>query len=260
MNLFKSPLGGGVATPVRKRSEASDAAWARLDESQADARALRRKRVVTLDPADPACMPFDMLRSQLLQVMRSQGWRSLAITSPGPGCGKSLTSANLAFSFARQRNARVLLVEVDLRRPSLAKLLGIRPPRPVDALLSGAATPEEAFLKVGPRLAAAFADGPVEDPAELLHDAATPEAMSRLAAELDPDLVIYDLPPMLVSDDASVFLNYVDCALLIAAAHESELEEISRSEARMAELTETLGIVLNKCEFSMRDFFRYSYS
>ncbi len=260
MNLFKSPLGAGAATPVRKRSEASDAAWTRLAENIADPRAMRRRRVVTLDPADPACMPFDMLRSQILQVMRGQGWRSLAITSPGPGCGKSLTSLNLAFSFARQRNARVLLVEVDLRRPSMAKLLGVKPPRPVDALLTGEAAPEEAFLKVGPRLAVAFADGPVENPAELLHDATTPEAMARTVAGFDPDLVIYDLPPMLVSDDASVFLNYVDCALLIAAAHESELEEISRCEARMSELTESLGIVLNKCEFSMRDFFRYSYS
>lgn len=204
-------------------------------------------------------MPFDMLRTQILQTMRSQGWRSLAITSPGPGCGKTLTSANLAFSFARQRNARVLLVEIDLRRPALAKTLGARSPRSVTELLSGAASPEEALLKIGERLAVAVADGPAEDPAELLHDAATPEALARLIAEVDPDLVIYDLPPMLVSDDAGAFLGHVDCAMLIAAANETELADIARSEARIEELTESLGVVLNKCEFTTKDYFRYTY-
>ena len=259
MNLFKSAVGPGGEPIRRRRGEAAEAAWSRLPRLDLDPARLRRNRIVTLDKAEPAHVPFDMLRTQILQTMRAQGWRSLAITSPTPGCGKTLTCLNLAFSLARQRKARIALVELDLRRPTMAELLDARPTRPVTDMLTGEASIEETMLRAGDGLALALADGPSSDSAELLHDDATADALAAMTDALDPDLVIYDLPPMLATDDAAAFLGHVDCAILIAAANESELKDIETCEARMAPLTEVMGIVLNKCEFAARDQYRYGY-
>lgn len=257
MNLFETAIG---ALPARSaRDPECEAAWNRLTPFKPDRPGLRRKRIVTLDRSDPAHGPFDMLRTQILQAMRPRGWRSIAITSPTPGCGKTLTSLNLAFSFARQRRARIALVELDLRRPSLAKLLSVAPPRCVSEMLAGDARPEEAMLRVGDGLALALARGPAEDPAELLHDEAALEALTAMTDALDPEIVIYDLPPMLAADDAEAFLPSADCAMLIAAANESKTRDVEVAAARAEALTELFGVALNKSEFTPKSYYGYGY-
>ncbi|MFN3938875.1 MAG: exopolysaccharide biosynthesis protein, partial [Gemmobacter sp.] len=72
----------------------------------------------------PAATYFDMLRTRLLQQMAQNGWKRLAITSPGPACGKTTLALNLAFALGRRPDLRTILAEVDLRRPSAQKLLG----------------------------------------------------------------------------------------------------------------------------------------
>ena len=101
--------------------------WNALPKSGMTARILDRARIVTGGLAMNATA-FDMLRTKVLQRMRAEGWKRIAVTSADKSCGKSTVSLNLAFSLARQSELRAILVEADLRRPSLAKALRITPP------------------------------------------------------------------------------------------------------------------------------------
>src|SRR5262249_23137635 len=81
---------------------------------------LETKRVVAHDITDPRSRSFDMLRTQVLQSMDSKNSQLIGLTSPTPGCGKSLIAVNLALSICRQQERSVLLIDLDLRRPQVA--------------------------------------------------------------------------------------------------------------------------------------------
>lgn len=249
-----------ATSPLRlRRGDDAEEAWAALPSVGLRTARLRRRRIVTFDKREPAHMAYDMLRTRVLHRFRAEGWRSLALTSPAPGCGKTLTCANLAFSFARQSNCRTLLLDLDLRRPSLGGLLGIRPTVCVSQLLAGRAAPEEVLLRLSDTLAVGLAAGPVRHSAELLHDERAVEALAATMVRVAPDVILYDLPPLLASDDAAAFLGRADAAMLVVAAGETPLEDIDLCARQIGALTNDLGVVLNKSEFMPRRYYGYGY-
>ena len=82
-----------------------------------------RNRIMTMKAGTQAT-PFDILRTKVQLMMRKNGWTRLAITSPTPGCGKTTMACNLALGMTRQQDMRTVLVECDLRRPSIAECTG----------------------------------------------------------------------------------------------------------------------------------------
>jgi len=86
---------------------------------------LRQNRILTGDPSDEAARAYKVLRTQVSQRMRQQGWKTLGITSPGHGEGTTLTAINLSISLALEPHHTVLLVDADLRHPSVHTYLGI---------------------------------------------------------------------------------------------------------------------------------------
>jgi len=93
-----------------------------------DTRHLIRNRLISATREDPAHVAFDVLRTKLVATLRARGWHRVAITSATPDCGKSFVAANLAISLSRQSGLRTVLMDMDLRRPSLATMLGISAP------------------------------------------------------------------------------------------------------------------------------------
>jgi Mrp family chromosome partitioning ATPase len=228
------------------------AAWARLRPVAFEDRALARARIVTRDKRGPTHAPFDMLRTRLLRVLHDHGWRTVAITSPTPGCGKTTACLNLAFSFARRRSGRTLLIELDLVRPQMAALLRVRPERPINDALTGRAPIESCLLRYNDRLALGIAAPSPGDSAEILHGPDCAEALLQAAAAFAPDVILCDLPPLLAVDDGLGFAAKADGALLIAAEGESTLAQIDASVAQLSRTTEFLGVVLNKSAFPSR--------
>lgn len=143
------------------------ALWESLAELRVDARALQQAHVTTFGPTREA-VPFDMMRTRMLQQMQANNWRRIAITSPGPGCGKSTLALNLAFGLARQASLHTLLAEIDLRRPTLRKTLGITAGQGVSEVLEGTADFADAACRHGTNLAFLTATGPRRNSAELL--------------------------------------------------------------------------------------------
>src|SRR5262245_61060424 len=86
---------------------------------------LEARRIISYDVADQRSKSFDILRTQILQEMDRKQWQILAVTSPTAGCGKTLTAINLAISIARQPERAALIVDMDLRKPQVARRLGI---------------------------------------------------------------------------------------------------------------------------------------
>ena len=228
-----------------------DAAWQELASFAPPVRQMARSRIVTFGSGtkEPGAMAMDMLRTKVLHQMRVNGWKRLAITSPGAHCGKSTVTLNLAFSLARQPNLRTIVAEMDLRRPSLAKTLGAKGTTSFSSVLDGKAGFAEAVVRPRPNLAIAVNHGPARNPAELLQSPGVGPALSAIEATYAPSLTIFDMPPLLVSDDAIGFMGHVDCVLLVAAAGSSTLREIDVCERDLAEQTNVVGVVLNKCRY-----------
>jgi Mrp family chromosome partitioning ATPase len=227
-------------------------AWAALDAFQPNAAHLQRGRITTLEPGQLAT-PFDVMRTRLLKQMRASNWRRLAITSPGPGCGKTMTCLNLAFSLARQTDIRVMVIEVDLRRPSMAKTLGLKAPHAFAEVLAGKAAASDNLVRYGMNLAFGTNHSPVRNSAELLQSGAIVEVLADLEKTYAPDLLIFDMPPMQTGDDAIAFLEKADCALLVAAAGSTTVAQVDHCERDIAAHTNVMGVVLNKCRYLDKD-------
>ena len=246
------PEGGRVS---RMPLPAADEAWAALPALHLNTRHLARHRVVATE-AGEAAMPFDILRTRVLKEMRKHGWRRLAITSPDKGCGKSTVAANLALSLARMRELRSVLLELDLRQPALARLLGVSPPPPLARSLSGEAEPTAALRRVGDNLAVGLNPGPVRGATELLQGGKVTAALDGIEKALAPGLMLCDLPPMLRGDDTLAFVDKVDCVILVVEAEVTPLQDIDACEQELARGTNVLGVVVNKMR---HDLGQYSY-
>ncbi|MEL6211828.1 MAG: hypothetical protein AAFR44_16910, partial [Pseudomonadota bacterium] len=102
-----------------------DAAWDALPSLRISNRQAVRNRIVALS-GGPGAIEVDGIRTRLLQQLKARGARSVAITSPGPGCGKSTVTLNLGFSLGRQPDQRTIVADVDLRQPQMARALGTK--------------------------------------------------------------------------------------------------------------------------------------
>lgn len=234
-----------AAAPEPPRAGSS---WDELRELDIDLEKLRESRVVTHDKSHPAHIAFDLLRTRLLKVFKDNGWRSVAITSPTKGCGKTLVSANLAFSLARQPDLRTVVMDLDLRAPNLARTLRCRNAPQMAWFLSGRDPVESAMQRVGHNLALGLNSERVNNSSEMIQDEKAAAALAMIEERLEPDVIIYDLPPMLVSDDALAFIPYADCVLLIAAAGQTTAHQIEECERQFSGQTNFLGVLLNKAE------------
>ena len=250
----------GPENPAETRSQPSpqDAdPWLALEEITLDPRRLVRERVITRDKADRAHIVFDSLRTRLLKALRDNGWWRVVITSPTKGCGKTMVAANLAFSLARQSEVSSMLIDLDLRMPTLAQRLGQRESYAVERYLLGEIPPRDYFRRAGNNLALGLNTVRVRNSAELIQS-------KRVAATLDatwelyrPHVAIFDMPPMLTCDDVLAFLPNVDCVLLVVGGGESKAADIEECERLLADHTNFLGVLLNKGE--ERDAQAYLY-
>jgi len=245
------------AKPVEKNGNTSKTLktadlWASMRDVKISGRVARNNRISTVKQGKQSGS-YDLLRSRALRIMDENGWTSLAITSPNKTCGKTTVCANLAFSLSRQSDLRVIVLDMDLRRPSMHKILGQRPTNSLHQVLQDKHPIEDAFIRVAPNLAFALNNTPATNPSELLQSKLTKSRLNEIREKYQPDLVIFDMPPMLVSDDNVGFLPSVDCALLIGAADSTTIAQLDVCEKELSVLTNVLGVVLNKCRYTDAD-------
>lgn len=243
---------GTVPATVHKRPPArktrddppQNALWEALTPFEVSDSHLHEQRVVTRQ-AGPNAAPFDILRTKVLLQMRQNGWKRLAITSPMPSSGKTTTACNLALGLGRQKDLRAILMDLDLRDPSIHAFFETEPAHGIGDLLSGRASFGEQALRIGDNIACSMARKSERDPTQLLLAEETVEVIDRIEATYQPDIMIFDLPSLLVNDDTRAFLKNVDCALIVARANTTRYSQFDNCEREISEQTNVLGTVLN---------------
>jgi protein-tyrosine kinase len=260
---FQPPAAAGGTTPKAPAVPGNDARRAPAVDSakvvSIDRRHLQAMRIVAYDPTELRSNHFDMLRTQVLQRMEAASFQMIAVTSPRVGCGKSITAINLAMSMARQSEQSVLLVDLDLRKPQIARYLGLSPKAGIHDVLADKCVLSEALLTpdlCGHRLAVLACPNRVANPTEQLVSSAMKATLTGLKKAAGYKIIIFDLPPMLSSDDFLAFLPQVDCALLVASSGESTVHDIAECE-RLIDPEKFLGCVLNKVTEAGTAYYNY---
>lgn len=196
--------------------------------------------------ADPIAKGFDLLRTRLVRTIRAYGWRRIAVVSPTQGCGTTFTAVNLALSLSRVPGSRTVLMDLNQRTPGVADALGLRGNHSVTQFLSAEVGLQDYLQRPSPTLAVGTTTEPCSYAAELLHDPLTGEVLDDMIEALDPNLVIYDLPPKLEYDDLAAFLPQVDGVLLVADGTQTIPAHIEACERLLEGHSQLLGVVLNR--------------
>jgi capsular exopolysaccharide synthesis family protein len=218
-----------------------------LREVKLDSAFLQSRRIIAHDGKDPRSMPFDILRTEVSRTMDFNGWKTLAVTSPTPGCGKTFLSINLALSMARALERKVSLVDFDLRRPQIARTLNLPDKQGVTDVLEGRSDADGATINlcVGNSNLEVMPTASSSNPSDLVASSATRQFLDGLRHHAQAEIVVIDLPPILTGHDVMSILPHVDCVLLIAAVGTSKVSEIEQCKKHL-QATEMVRFVLNK--------------
>lgn len=241
-----------------------ESVWHELDRFELDVKRLAQRNVVTALRQDPAHTRFDILRTRMLQALSENGWKRVAITSPTKDCGKTFTTANLAISLSRQENCRAVVLDLDMRSPSLHKVFGVSDTGSIGDMLRGEIAVEHHLQGFAPNSISAgshvaFGFNGVVEPyaAELLQDPSTKTALHEIEDRFQPDVMLFDLPPALLNDDVIAMRPHIDALLIVAAGGATKASEIKETERRLGEKIPLLGVILNKAEHTEQSDYAY---
>jgi protein-tyrosine kinase len=208
---------------------------------------LESNRIVNPSGNDPAAAAFRMLRTQVLQRLDENDWRSMAILSPGADDGKTTTAINLAVSLASDSRHTVLLIDSDLRRPAIGAILGIEPEFGLDDILRGEARIAQCLYHPEgfERLVVLPARTTLANSSETLAGPQGRALVAELRARYPERILLFDLPPILGADDALAFLPMLECGLMVVAERATRRADLLRS-MELLRRTPIIGTVINR--------------
>lgn len=231
--------------PAPNRIGAGDV---KINEAVLNLAHLEANRIIAHDRLDLRSRSFDMLRTQILQSMDLKSWQLLAVTSPTPGCGKTLTSINLALSIARQPERSVLLVDMDIEQPRVANYLDLQCKDGLLSVLNGRVALQNALVQAsvgGSRLTVLPCETSTTHSSEYM----TSRAMSTLLQDVKNEdrsrIIIFDMPPILAGDNVISILPQIDCVLFVAAVGTTTASEIKECNKHL-QTSAVIRVVLNK--------------
>ncbi len=238
-------------------SSALDAAWEAVPYFEPTQRKLKQSRIFAADVSTEGA-PFDILRTKLLLEMRRNNWTRIAITSASAGSGKTTTACNLIAGFGRQPEVRSMLFDVDMRRPSVAKFFGATPEASLVDVLENKVAFEEQAVRLHKNTIISMTNRPLRDPSEVLSKQRTAEMLDEIQEIYQPQIMLFDLPPVLISDETRGFLKLVDATLIVASSEATTIAQVDEVEREVSEYSNVAGVILNKCRF-MDEGYGYSY-
>ena len=227
--------------------------WDAIGRADADIGRMQQARVFS-GAAGIDAQAFDILRAKTLLEMKRNGWTRIGITSASAGCGKTTIACNIIAGLSRQPEARGILMDFDLRRPSVAKFLGIRSSTSIVDVLTEQLDFSQQAVRIADNAAVSVAPTAVRDPSAIVTLNSVDKVLDDIQTTYRPDIMVFDLPPVLVSDEARTILRSLDAALIVAGAEQSTLAQLDEAEREVAQYTKVAGVVLNKLRFSAKEY------
>jgi protein-tyrosine kinase len=213
--------------------------------------------VSLVTPATFEAEQYRALRHMIEEIHKVSGLAVVAVSSPSVGDGKTTTAINLAGALAQSPESRVLLIDADLRRPSVARSLGLQSsPSPglVGMLLDRSLPLAHTVRQRAPyTLDVLPAGDPPAAPYELLRSARLPEVIAE--ARKRYDYVVLDTPPLVGLPDCRVLANFVDGFVVVVAAHRTP-KRLVQDALEVVEPTKMIGLVFNMDERPMSGYYR----
>lgn len=220
--------------------------WDEFDILKVSNNYLAQNNIICAARKETACGAFDFLRTRMMQVMKEKKWNRIGITSPTEGCGKTFISANLSITLARGLVNRVLLLDMNLKKPGLEKIFTTDKNRSMANYLAGTLDPKNFFFRVMPNLMVGLNNDPVSESTEILQDAQTSATLDKIQTSLAPDLTVVDMPSLLTCDDAISCFSHLDGVIMVVEGGKTTKAEIRCAEKLMTDRVPLLGVVLNR--------------
>jgi protein-tyrosine kinase len=207
---------------------------------------LERERILPAGAAGMHGGPYKMLRTQVLRRLDKLGVNSLAVVGTAADTGKTLTAINLAIAIAADSERTALLVDLDLRKPSVHRRLGIESAIGIDDCLRHGRPLQEAMVRLGgyKRLVILPACGRSVDSSELLSTRRTEETILEMRIRYKDRILVFDLPPVLQADDALAFARHVQAVLIVVAEGRTRRDDLLRTMDLLRDVP-IIGTVLN---------------
>jgi len=215
-----------------------------------------RERILPAGAGGDTGGPYKMLRTQVMRRLGDLSANTLAVLSAHSGDGKTLTAINLAIAIAAHPGYTALLVDLDLRNPSIHRRLGFDPEIGIDDCLEQRRPVYQAMVKVAgyERLTVLPARAAAAHSSELLAGQRMQEVVQELRTRYVNRVLIFDLPPVLLADDALAFSQYVQAGLFVVSEGRSSREGVTRSLALLHKLP-IVGTVLNHSRDSLGAYY-----
>jgi protein-tyrosine kinase len=208
--------------------------------------ALERERILPPGASGPHGGAYKMLRTQVLRRLDDLGANSLAIVGTAAATGKTLTAINLAIAIAADLDRTALLVDLDLRKPSVYHRLGVECRVGIDDCLRRGLPARDAMMRLVTyeRLVVLPARDRCDDSSELLASQRTQDLIKEMRLRYKDRVLVFDLPPVLQADDALAFSRHVQAALLVVGEGRTQRHEVLRTLELLRNLP-IVGAVLN---------------
>lgn len=214
----------------------------------------RRKLIAAQNTKSPITEQYRTLRTNIQFTSFDSEIKTIMVTSTGPGEGKSTTAANLAVVFSQQ-GKNVLLVDADLRKPTVHYTFNLTNTFGLTSVLTRQISIEEAIVESNSSNLCLLSSGPIPpNPAELMGSSAMDQFLKN--AKQNFDMVIFDTPPILAVTDAQILSNKCDGTIVVVSSGKTVKEDASKAkDLLMAAKAKILGVVLNNKKLKSTNYY-----
>ncbi len=227
-----------------------------LKKKKLNSKDASRKLVTALDPKSPISEQYRTIRTNIQYSSIDKEIRAIMVTSSGPAEGKSTTAANLAVTFS-QLGKKVLLVDADLRKPTVHHTFGVNNLFGFTTVLTKQKTLDKTILETEEQDLYILTSGPIPpNPAELLSSKSMEQFIEDAKSQFE--YIIFDTPPLLAVADPQILANQVDASILVVFSEKTEIDQAKKSKELLENAqSKLLGVVLNHKEVQNGDYYYY---
>lgn len=226
-----------------------------LKKKKAKVTRQNRSLITVSDPRSPISEQFKTIRTNI-QFSSDLGIRTIAVTSSGPGEGKSTTVANLAVVFAQQ-GKKTLLIDCDMRKPTVHYTFNLENHHGITSILTKRSDLKQCLKETDVENLSVLTTGPIPpNPAELLSSQSMKDLLKEALETFD--MILLDTPPVLAVTDAQILANQCDGTILVIKSGETPVDAaLKTKELLLAANGKLLGTVLNDKQFQDSHYYYY---